>query len=236
MVFPIFSRSLSRSRRFIRSGSLPFFSITLTRFFETPASPISLSTASGGQADIRSVGRTVGFDFSGLSLLLLVRRFLVDEASMDPEFSRLVNQATDIAASGRWATVNARIEGLAANPGENNAWWVKLFAGLCFQNFSEYKSLKRAHENTQNGTATLLAWRARNLLELSVWSNWCAKSRDKARCVYEDAGRDGRDIFDAFMKWGTETAQPTDWLYPIATAKPALMSLPIGAEGFRVLV
>ena len=67
---------------------------------------------------------------------------------MDPEFYRLVNQATDIAASGRWATVNARIEGLAANPGENNAWWVQLFGGLCSQNFSEYMSLKRAHENT----------------------------------------------------------------------------------------
>ena len=83
-------------------------------------------------------------------------------------------------------------------------------------------SSKRAHENTQNGTAPLLAWRARNLLELSVWSNWCAKSRDNARCVYEDAGRDVGDIFDAFMKWGTETAQPTDWLDPIATAKQDL--------------
>ena len=41
----------------------------------TPASPISLSTASGGQADIRSVGRTVGFDFSNatpISLRLFV--------------------------------------------------------------------------------------------------------------------------------------------------------------------
>ena len=154
---------------------------------------------------------------------------------MDPELSRLVNQATAIAASGRWATVNARIEILAANPGENNDWWVQLFAGLCSQNFSEYMSLKRAHENTQNGTATLLAWRARNLLELSVWSNWCAKSRDNARYVYEDAGRDVGDIFDAFMKWGTKTAQPTDWLDPIATAKQDLSKRALLLDGIQSL-
>ena len=154
---------------------------------------------------------------------------------MDPEISRLVNQAADIAASGRWATVNARLEGLAANPGENNAWWVQLVGGLCFQNFSEYKSLKRAHENTQNGSAMLLAWRARNLLELSVWSNWCAKSRDKTRRVYEDAGRDAADILDALMKWGTKTAQLTDWLDPIATAKQDLSKRALLLDGIQSL-
>ncbi len=50
---------------------------------------------------------------------------------MDPEFSRLVNEAADVAASGRWAAVNARIEALAAKPGADNAWWVQLFASLC---------------------------------------------------------------------------------------------------------
>ena len=154
---------------------------------------------------------------------------------MHPEFSRLVNQATDIGESGRWATVNARIEDLAANPGENNDWWVQLVGGLCSQNFSEYNSLKRAHENTQNGTATLLAWRARNLLELSVWSNWCTKSRDQGRGVYEDALRDYRDIFDAFIKWGTATAQPTDWLDPIATAKQDLSRRALLLDGIESL-
>lgn len=118
---------------------------------------------------------------------------------MDPEFSRLVNDAADIAASGRWATVNVRIEALAANPGEGNAWWVELFAGLCSQSFSEYVSLQRAYDAKQNADAALLAWRARNLLELSVWSTYCAKGRENARRVYEDAGRDVRGIYDAFL-------------------------------------
>jgi hypothetical protein len=140
---------------------------------------------------------------------------------MDPEFSRLVNEAAEIATSGRWAAVNARIEALCANPGPDNAWWVQLFASLCSQTFSEYLSLKRAYENKQDDTP-LLAWRARNLLELSVWAIYCAKSRDNARRVFEDAGRDTRDIFDAYIRWGKSTGQESDWLNPIAAAKQDL--------------
>src|SRR5450631_3172001 len=105
---------------------------------------------------------------------------------MTPEFSRLINEAADISGSGRWAAVNTRIRALAAAPGVDNAWWVHLFASLCAQNFAEYLSLKHAYENKQNDDATLLAWRARNLLELLVWSTYCAKGRDRARRVYED--------------------------------------------------
>lgn len=141
---------------------------------------------------------------------------------MDPEFSRLVNEAADIAAYGRWAAVNARIEALAANPGPDNAWWIHTFASLCSQNFLEYLSLKHAYENKHNDDAALLAWRARNLLELSVWSTYCAKSKDNARRVYEDAGRDVRGIYDAFIKWGAATAQAADWLDPLASAKQDL--------------
>src|SRR5258708_29492264 len=63
-----------------------------------------------------------------------------------------------------------------------------------------------------------VAWRARNLLELSVWSTYSAKNGDNARRVYEDAGRDVRGVYDAFIKWGTATAQAADWLDPLATA------------------
>ena len=141
---------------------------------------------------------------------------------MDPNFSLFVNDAAGIAASGRWAAVNVRIEALAANPGSDNAWWVQIFASLCSQSFGEYLSLKRAYENKQNDDAALLAWRSRNLLELSVWSTYCAKNRDNARRVYEDAGRDVRGVYDAFIKWGTATAQAADWLDPVATAKQDL--------------
>src|SRR5580693_5298044 len=114
---------------------------------------------------------------------------------MDPEISRLVDDASGIASSDRWAAVNARLEALAAYPGVDNAWWVQLFGALCSHNFSEYSLLKKAYENRQRDDVPLLAWRARNLLELSVWSTYCAKSRENARRVYEDAGRDVRGVF-----------------------------------------
>lgn len=154
---------------------------------------------------------------------------------MDLEFSRLIDQAADIAASGRWAAINARIETLAASPGTDNAWWVQLFGSLCSQNFSEYLSLKRAYENKQNDDVALLAWRARNLLELSIWSTYCAKSRDNARRVYEDAGRDVRGIYDAFLKWGTFTAQTADWIDPIAAAKQDLSQRALLLDGIESL-
>jgi hypothetical protein len=154
---------------------------------------------------------------------------------MDPAFSRLVNEAADIAASGRWAAVNARIEALAANPGPDNAWWVSLFVSLCSQNFSEYLSLKRDHQSNAIDTPALLAWRARNLLELSVWSTYCAKSRDNARRVFEDAGRDVRGIYDVFLKWGAATARPSDWIDPLAAAKQDLSDRARLLEGIESL-
>jgi hypothetical protein len=127
------------------------------------------------------------------------------EVSMDPEFSRLVEEAAAIANSGRWEAVNKRVEAMATNPGPGNEWWVRLFGSLCFQNFSEYLSLKHAYEDKRHNDSALLAWRGRNLLELAVWANYCAKSRENAWRLYEDVGRNMRGIFDAFIKWGTAT-------------------------------
>jgi hypothetical protein len=89
---------------------------------------------------------------------------------MDPEFQSLVDAAAGVAASGRWNAVNERIKNLAANPGPDNDWHVQLLGGLCSQIFSEYLVLKRAYADERERESSLLAWRARNLLELSVWS------------------------------------------------------------------
>ncbi len=153
---------------------------------------------------------------------------------MDPEFSRLVDAAADISTSGRWAAVNARIEQLAANPGVDNAWYVQVLGSLCFQMFSEYLLLKRSYENEPEADSSLLAWRARNLLEISVWSMYCTKSRENARRLYEDAGRDTAGVFSAFTKWGAATAQASDFLEPFASAKQDLSNR-AAAEGIDSL-
>lgn len=140
---------------------------------------------------------------------------------MDPEFVRLIEEAANIAASGRWAAVNEQIKCLAENPGADNDWWVQLFGSLCAQVFSEYLFLKRAHEENCDDVS-LLAWRARNLLELSVWCLYCSKSRENARRFYADAGRDVLGLFSAFTTWGAAMAQNPDWFGLFTGAKQDL--------------
>ncbi len=130
---------------------------------------------------------------------------------MDPVFAKFVDDAADVATSGRWAAMNAEIERLAAEPGPDNAWYVQLFGSLSFYVFSEYLLLRNTYAAKRTGEAPLLAWRARNLLELSVWATYCARSREKARRFYEDAGRDVLNLFNAFRAWGQTTEQCTDW-------------------------
>lgn len=98
---------------------------------------------------------------------------------------------------------------------------MQLFASLCGSTFSEFVALRKAYENRESDDGALLAWRARNLLELSVWCHYCAESRANARRVYEDAGRDVVGICDAFVKWGTASQSPND-LQPIENVKRQL--------------
>jgi Family of unknown function (DUF5677) len=140
---------------------------------------------------------------------------------MDSDFLKLIEDAANIAASGRWVAANQKIEQLVVNPGKGNDWRVQLFASLCFQIFSEYLSLKRSYEEAHEDSS-LLAWRARNLLELSVWCLYCSKSTVNARRLYEDAGRDAIGLFSAFTKWGIATVQDTDWLDLFTGAKQEL--------------
>jgi hypothetical protein len=153
--------------------------------------------------------------------------------NMDPVFSKWVDDAANIAASGRWAAINERIRHLCANPSADNAWLVQVLASLCAQVFSEYLALKRAYEEKRT-EASLLAWRARNLLELSVWCLYCSKSRENARRFYADAGRDVLGLFNAFTKWGTSMTQDPDWIERFTGAHQAI-SQRAAAEGIDSL-
>jgi hypothetical protein len=154
---------------------------------------------------------------------------------MNPEFSKLVQVAARIKATGRWDAANERLKHLAANPGKDNDWWVQVFGSLCFQVFSEYLLLKSAHEDpTNNSAPSLLAWRARNLLELSVWSIYCSKSKENARRLYEDAGRDAFGLFSGFTKWGVATAQDPKWFDALTGGQQELSQM-AKADGIQSL-
>jgi hypothetical protein len=149
----------------------------------------------------------------------------------EPDF---IDYAAQIGASGRWGAVNKAIERLAKNPRSDNAWYVQLLASLCSKVFSEYLLLKKEYANDQDDDASLLAWRARNLLELSVWSEYCTKSKANARRLYEDAGLDVAEIYTTFQKWGKATAQDANFLEPFTNAKQEL-SERAASEGIEIL-
>ena len=118
---------------------------------------------------------------------------------MSPEMKKFIDDAAQVRESGRWAAMNEGIKALAANPGPNNAWQVQVLGGLCFKVFNEYLRLQDA-ANSERPDTSLLAWRARNLLELSVWATYFGKGRDNAFRLYEDAGRDVMDLLEKFEK------------------------------------
>jgi hypothetical protein len=153
---------------------------------------------------------------------------------MTPEFTKFVDDAANVKTSGRWAAMNVKIKRLAAKPGAGNEWYVQTFGSLCYQVFSEYCLLKTAYDEKRGNDASLLAWRARNILELSVWSTYFTKSKENARRLYEDAGRDALDILTAFEKWGRMTVQSPDWSAPLTSEKQDL-SQRAAAEGIEAL-
>jgi len=139
-----------------------------------------------------------------------------------PMFSDFISQAQDIKESGQWAALNVRIEKLAADPGAGNEWYVQIYGQLCAQVFAEFFALDREFKEARYGDVSLLAWRSRNLLELSIWSHFLAKGRKNARQLYEDAGRDADDLLTVFEKWGQNHGETAEWFELIATAKTDL--------------
>ncbi len=144
---------------------------------------------------------------------------------MHPEYAASIDDAASVATSGRWDAVNNRLKRLAARPNSpDEFWYVELLMALCAQVFSEYLLMKRAYEEGDSRDVSALAWRARNLLELSVWTTYCATNRESARRFYEDAARDLNGVWTAFKKWGEATAQGEEWFAPGKGAQEQLLN------------
>ena len=82
-------------------------------------------------------------------------------------------------------------------PSEN--WQQRIIYGFAEQIFSEYDELAKQYRNS--AALSSVAFHARNLLELLVWVIHCLASEENLRRLYEDAGRDGRELLDVFQKW-----------------------------------
>jgi len=143
---------------------------------------------------------------------------------MDTVLAEFVEHAASIATSGRWDAVNETVREWAVRPKiKEDMWYGELFGQLCFRVFYEYSALKEAYvAPPPKDDLALLSWRARNLLELSVWANFCAKDRNKARQFFEDLGKDANNLLKAFQTWGQATNQAPDWFQRGADARDGL--------------
>lgn len=114
--------------------------------------------------------------------------------------------------------MNVHVVKLAKELNGSETWQVEVFGGLCFQVLSEFSSLQKAHA-ADKADPSLLAWRARNLLELSIWSIYFSKNSDNARCLYVDAGRDAQDLLTTVENWGLTNDANADWVFAIKAGK-----------------
>lgn len=134
-----------------------------------------------------------------------------------PEFAQWAQAAEAIGKSGRWDAANRLILKLNAT----SSPWLQVFGSLAAAVFSEYLSLKRAYEDPGLDSA-VVAWRARNLLELSIWSLYCAKSKENTLRLFADSGRDVLNLFDAFARWSAIVNKTDVELEPVQREREAL--------------
>jgi hypothetical protein len=140
---------------------------------------------------------------------------------MDQELASHIEFAANISVSGRWAALNDRIKQCAQTTAVAENWHFIFFTSLCFAVFSEHLQLEKAYSASERRNESLLAWRARNLLELAVWAIYFCTNEENARRLYEDAGRDALDLVSAFEKWGKSTQAP-DWFQTLQDTKETL--------------
>jgi hypothetical protein len=146
-------------------------------------------------------------------------------------FPKFIADAAQIRTSGRVEAFATTLKRLANTSGPNG-WYVELLAGLCGNATSELSLLTKAYEGKLD--PPLLAWRARNLLELSAWSIYCEANKENARRLYEDAGRDVKEIHDLFHDWGTDTEQDASFFVSIAKSDADLAAR-AASEGIKTL-
>jgi len=136
---------------------------------------------------------------------------------MAPDFEQMVSLAAQISTSGRWNSINEKLRALAQAPGPRPRWWIQIMGDLLSKVFNECLKLKQSFD--EHGEPSLLACRASNLLELSIWSQYCSKTQENARRLHKDAGRDEIGVYEGFSKWGISTSQDPDFLSLFSEAK-----------------
>jgi hypothetical protein len=86
-------------------------------------------------------------------------------------------------------------------------WFVNVLTALLRGLIIEYEQLNLGYRQS----ARLMAWACRNLMEISIYTEYVLKSEENAHELMEDILMDILDVFTSFKKWFTalEPANPT---------------------------
>jgi hypothetical protein len=90
-------------------------------------------------------------------------------------------------------TLNRRIEEDSAQ--QDGFSYANTLLCLCAEVLNTFRSLAEAHFKNQ---VQHTAWLSRNLLELSIWCEYCARSESNARLFYFETMKDALGIVNAF--------------------------------------
>jgi hypothetical protein len=94
---------------------------------------------------------------------------------------------------------------------ENDSQVRTVFIRLLQRLEIEYRSLGHDYSKNEYTSLSLLAWRARNLLELDAWSRFCCTNKNNAKAFFKEGAKDYLDLRENLQKWGEKTNQPLDW-------------------------
>jgi len=90
---------------------------------------------------------------------------------------------------------------------QDTIWFVNVLTALLRGLIIEYQQLNTGYQRS----VRLMAWACRNLMEISIYTEYALRSEENAHELIEDVLMDTLDVFSSFKKWFTalEPAMPT---------------------------
>lgn len=127
---------------------------------------------------------------------------------------RHVGLAESVVNTTRWAELEEKIESSQSNT-FNNSRQRKVFYELLCVLRTEYECIKHDYYENKFTSRSLLAWRARNLLEINTWCRFCCEEKENAEEFFKWAGEDQLELEKELEKWGEVTDQSPEWFEKI---------------------
>lgn len=116
----------------------------------------------------------------------------------------IIAEAESVGTSGRHKDLNNKIIEFGQKTNDEDFWLEKIFSGLAFRNFHDFLKLKNIIADNEKNDLSVIAYYSRNLMEISIWTAYCTKSKNHAHNFYSDLGRDSIDLLKNNLKVGVD--------------------------------